>query len=825
MKKNKTTLFTLTRQNQKGQVAIFVALIFQVIFIFFALLINVGLLIHHKINLQHSTDLAAYYGAMKQAEQMNALAHINFQMRQAWKLLTWRYRVLGTFGFIPNTANSGASQIYPFGVTSNSGGAPGQFLFNGTRGVFPTASSPFTNGPASGPDARNCNRPTFTSFNSSYLVDGTAIGIQDVPFFCVGHSGFNSWPQAESNCQLDCSMFSEARVIAALPTVPNVTTPFGGNVAGSVNATINQVNQQIQQRCQRLGPTGAALLSKFLIAYATEAILRGETIKMLAGNLSQTTDRMVDIDGKLISEGSERTFKNNLTGANFTGLSSDSFETYNGLSGGSCRFRQGSSDDNNPEFLKKIDFKLINYFIHFCEGNDSASLYKPQGMYAGNGLSQAFGSLNPEVRDFLLSFFDPNSRHTIGYEKNPHCVQYFAVKTSSEPTIPFLPLSKIKLTATAAAKPFGGSMGPWYGTQWQLGSPKSSYVDSDPNTKTDATLPMRDFTGDGASGFPDLKKSVYTQPNFSLFVGDKLGVRNLDYLASYHSMLIRRDIAAYPGTSYAGNRNLTQGELRNAGPWPNYDNWSNVDVQPPDFRNYDSLAKPDPNVAGTRALEITAIVPNQFDVTYYSIDPDFYNNYYIRIYNAFDEIKGAAGNGVNLTANQLRPDFGANRVTGTQSSTSLDEKSFSVKDQILLKNIVLNTSPLTQPSYRPQGSNGNTYDRFLNYLVSFQASLLTGWTFLRFNDYDTFPAGPVDNLENTMSFGQCKDSWNDSSSAQKTANSSFESPMNENNDYPPVPGNCVTGGRTGYSVKIVTPSILMDQSKMLNPIPQSFFTF
>src|SRR5688500_17817747 len=95
----KKSRIVLTRKNQKGQVAIFVALIFQVVFVFFALMINVGLLIHHKINLQHSTDLAAYYGTMKQAEQFNAIAHINFQMRQAWKLLTWRYRVLGTFGF------------------------------------------------------------------------------------------------------------------------------------------------------------------------------------------------------------------------------------------------------------------------------------------------------------------------------------------------------------------------------------------------------------------------------------------------------------------------------------------------------------------------------------------------------------------------------------------------------------------------------------------------------------------------------------------------------------------------------------------------------
>ena len=81
-------------RNRKGQVAIFVALIFQILFLFFAMVINVGLLVHHKINLQNAVDLAAYYGAMKQAEGMNAIAHSNYQIRQSWKLLTWRYRGL-----------------------------------------------------------------------------------------------------------------------------------------------------------------------------------------------------------------------------------------------------------------------------------------------------------------------------------------------------------------------------------------------------------------------------------------------------------------------------------------------------------------------------------------------------------------------------------------------------------------------------------------------------------------------------------------------------------------------------------------------------------
>lgn len=61
------------------------------------MLINVGIFVHHKINLQNSVDLAAYYGAMKQAA-VNAIAHINFQIRQSMKLMTFRYRHLGQFG-------------------------------------------------------------------------------------------------------------------------------------------------------------------------------------------------------------------------------------------------------------------------------------------------------------------------------------------------------------------------------------------------------------------------------------------------------------------------------------------------------------------------------------------------------------------------------------------------------------------------------------------------------------------------------------------------------------------------------------------------------
>src|ERR1700679_2559585 len=83
---------------QRGQASILIAIIFQVLFIFFAMVVNVGLLVHDKINLQNSTDIAAYYGAMKQAEVLNAMAQTNYQIRQAYKLLNWRLWVLADAG-------------------------------------------------------------------------------------------------------------------------------------------------------------------------------------------------------------------------------------------------------------------------------------------------------------------------------------------------------------------------------------------------------------------------------------------------------------------------------------------------------------------------------------------------------------------------------------------------------------------------------------------------------------------------------------------------------------------------------------------------------
>lgn len=51
--------------------------------------------------------------------------------------------------------------------------------------------------------------------------------------------------------------------------------------------------------------------------------------------------------------------------------------------------------------------------------------------------------------------------------------------------------------------------------------------------------------------------------------------------------------------------------------------------------NHDHLAwgkgTPGANTLMMRDFELSAIAPDQFDVAYYSVEPDFYRNYYLRL--------------------------------------------------------------------------------------------------------------------------------------------------------------------------------------------------
>ena len=100
------------KTGQKGQISIFLALAFLILFTMFGMTINIAMVVHDKINLQNAVDFASLYVAQRQAEMLNAIAHQNYQIRQAHKLLAYRYAVIGTAAIQSgNGSFSGLGQV------------------------------------------------------------------------------------------------------------------------------------------------------------------------------------------------------------------------------------------------------------------------------------------------------------------------------------------------------------------------------------------------------------------------------------------------------------------------------------------------------------------------------------------------------------------------------------------------------------------------------------------------------------------------------------------------------------------------------------------
>jgi len=60
-----------------------------------AFIINVGLFVKAKINLQNSVDAAAFSGAAVQARQLTTIAHLNWELRNTYKEWLFKYYILG----------------------------------------------------------------------------------------------------------------------------------------------------------------------------------------------------------------------------------------------------------------------------------------------------------------------------------------------------------------------------------------------------------------------------------------------------------------------------------------------------------------------------------------------------------------------------------------------------------------------------------------------------------------------------------------------------------------------------------------------------------
>lgn len=541
---------TSSLRSERGQIAIFIALIFQVLFVFFAMIVNIGLIVHDKINLQNSVDLAAYYAAQRQAEILNAIAHENYKIRQAWKLLAFRIRVLGDLGFkehpMAREAMGMEQDISAFGTSS----------------------------------ARSLR----------------------VPFVCINHAlwGGKSDQNLCYRSDLEIPPLPDDRKTIApwviTTIIAQMVTQDARNVAGA--------------DCAKTGPLNFNLAIRWIQAYRIQIAKSKETIRMYADLLSQNPEDFKDVRGNSVKGGALKTLYGNLTRANGKSLNEvgpSGFRILNSLGG-----------LKREEWLNEVPIYPLIAYADFKDLGGGAC--RGRNKYISddkNGLPEHWsGDPTRTVDPFR---FEPNVvtdlyHSTFGVEKNPWAMAYVGVYAETKPRKPYLPFGEpITLKAKAFAKPFGGRIGPWYYKKWPQGS-LASKGNFDERIDMMAPIPM------DVSGKVQATKAQEEEtgiPNYSRFPGDTLGLASRASLSAFRKAIYNAknsqpsktlNPAQYSGTP-AGNDGLAMAKV------PEF---ADLNIPLPLLKY---------SAPWIREIELAAIAPDLFDITYYSIDRDAYNNY------------------------------------------------------------------------------------------------------------------------------------------------------------------------------------------------------
>ncbi|MFZ4402962.1 MAG: TadE/TadG family type IV pilus assembly protein [Pseudobdellovibrionaceae bacterium] len=679
--------------NQKGQVAIFVALVFQILFVFFAMVINIGLLVHQKVNLQNSVDIAAFYAAQKQAENLNAIAHINYQIRQSWKLLAWRYRQLGT---------ASETNEHPFSKE--------------TEIIDPLKSE--------------------DNFGATKFYEQ--------PAFCMAYRPFNEIPANENPCK----KIDESRRVPLAPPVP-VVAGFS-SISKALNLYGSLANKSATERCKIFGVYNYLWLGYFARSFNYDQANRNALIAKISKQMSKNTTDFYDLDGDSVLAGVKKNLEKNLTLPNKLTLSDSNFEIFNSLASEKCNSEGAPNPDSPPKWLSVVKIAPGFFYVDTeCGGTDVITIPKefsenpknfpahtsevPGGAEQVKGIAE-YVALRPQVDDLY--------NYSIGVEKNPWCMAYVGVKASTTPSIPFLPFGNVKLTAKAFAKPFGGRIGPWYNELWPESSPKSAG-----GQRTDELLPPRFL--DFAQLIGDFKNPTRFT-NYSRYVGDKVGIKSNLVLGQIAKGIYSID------SKWKTNASTGCGGTSE----PCYKHWDDLQLNLNETKDGDILAWDSANdrAPKMRELEIAAIAPDAFDLTYYSIEPDFYGNYFKRLEVGIPKMGG------EKFPFLLRSDLGA-RKTGSDKL-----QRFSIIDQV--------------KTVMPENELKLGIDlKKLSYISQNWESVLTGWNAKNLADYSI----------NDDTYGKCK-SYPDGFE---------ERGDNKNPPKVPNPGNCISSF-TGYSVQLVS---------------------
>lgn len=452
----------LILKNAKGQISIFFATTVLVLITFIAFIVNIGVFVKAKMNLQNAVDASAYAGAAVQARQLTNIAYLNWEMRNVYKEWMFKYYVLGniTLGAVENGASGGFTD---FRMESYSAG---------TNTVFDNYNIPSVcvDFEASG-NVTSCRKAMVPGLPRFARTD--VLGLEETMDTFVDSLS----AEKAKDCAIRTSLnFYTNFVWAYNVTNETASESYSGLVEDAPDVATNRPGafpsalelafriRQLERQVNRAPYSGGVCLGG-----GTEGCNDGGIDQLVGGDPSPSNERVykafysgfrnlgsADCSGEGDGNDEFKCFYTMTELAPTPYIQSDEFSPSNTLIPAGKREKH------------YLDLKLqyINFATFFTMlAPNTTGRMNPDGSreVGAFDFSDVGANISAESTAECVStkVAMPIPAYPLGFVKNPDVMTYYAVKAHTQFLGRFSPFTNaFKLTAFSAAKPFGGRIGP-----------------------------------------------------------------------------------------------------------------------------------------------------------------------------------------------------------------------------------------------------------------------------------------------------------------------------------------------------------------------------
>jgi len=415
------------RAGEKGQVSIFIGSMLLTFFLLLAFVLNTGMLVNAKINLQNAADLAAYAGAAVQARQLNDIGYLNYEMRRTYKKFLFRYYVIGnsTIPSFPRTNIGGAAR---FAVGKANGGqinlgVPSTCVtFLPNDNFCSLASLPSI--PDAGGGINNLDAIMGALKNQLDTLEGIrkegCVGIGQMNQMLMFYWLWNTDPSLAAVTSALAANGGDPPYIARLKALQSLGQGLGLMPREIfLRKRIDTLSQYVNFKPQ----TGVDLKAANALKGGADWAMHERTIQAYLSAFHTLGENTFESSGvhmdELIPEGPQ--------GANVLAL---------------------------QNVTTKFDVFATDFAVGGANACSPFSENKPANGARGDGCTQC---LVPFPQSQRFSGFDP----IVGVAKDPTVLTYYAIRLTATAHILFSPYGdNLEMSAYSAAQPFGSRIGP-----------------------------------------------------------------------------------------------------------------------------------------------------------------------------------------------------------------------------------------------------------------------------------------------------------------------------------------------------------------------------